>query len=270
MIERGSAIVRPQVKRVTPPPVLIEICVDSLAAAVAAAAGGADRLELNAALSLDGLTPSLGLLTETCKAVGDRVPLIAMARPAPGGFCYGDADFRVLRRDVDLLLQKGADGIAFGVLTEDGAVDVRRCRRVIRQIESAGRGSGEAVFHRAFDVVRNPAVALDQLIDLGFRRVMTSGQQPTALGGARLIAQLAARAAGRIEVLPAGGIRPSNALAVVSRTGCNQVHASLRPPGKESKASHDLRERVSCLRAALGEAQGQTSCRNPRRYKADA
>ncbi len=94
----------------------------------------------------------------------------------------------------------------------------------MRTIESGA----VAVFHRAFDRVRDPFVALEQLIDLGVGRVMTSGQQPTALPRARLIADLVARAAGRIEILPAGGVRPSNALALLQRTRCDQLHSSLR------------------------------------------
>jgi copper homeostasis protein len=215
--------------------VVLEVCVDSVADAAAAAAGGADRLELNAALALDGLTPSLGLLAEVRRTVGTRVPVVAMARPRAGDFRYDDGDFRVLCRDVGLLLEHGADGIAFGVLTADGCVDVPRCRRVVRQIESVRVGRGKspaaAVFHRAFDQVRDPERALAELIDLGVRRLMTSGRQPTALRGATLVARLVENARGRIEILPAGGVRPSNAAAILSRTGCDQLHTSLRRGG---------------------------------------
>src|SRR5262245_66208957 len=112
-----------------------------------------------------------------------------MARPRPGGFAYSPADFRVLRRDVDLALEHGADGIAFGVLTEDGRVDAARCREVVRQAQGL-----EVVFHRAFDVTPDPFAALEELIDLGVRRVMTSGQEETAYNGAARIAELVGRA----------------------------------------------------------------------------
>lgn len=212
--------------------VILEVCVESVADAAAAAAGGAGRIELNSALALDGLTPSAGLLDEVRRAVGRRFPVVAMARPRAGDFCYDDSEFRVLLRDVELLLANGADGIAFGVLTPGGDVDVARCRRVVRRIES-GRGAAHAVFHRAFDRVRDPFEAMEQLIDLGVRRIMTSGQQSTALRGVKLIAQLIDRAAGRIEILPAGGVRPSNAAAILSGTGCDQLHTSLREPGAD-------------------------------------
>jgi len=120
-------------------------------------------------------------------------------------------------------LQHGADGIVFGILTDDGAVDVDRCRRMLRQMENH-----TAIFHRAFDVTPDPMAALEQLIDLGFRRVMTSGQEQTAYNGVKLITALICHAAGRIEILPAGGINRFTVADVLARTGCNQVHASLR------------------------------------------
>jgi copper homeostasis protein len=230
--------------------VLLEVCVESPDDAAAAACGGADRLELNAALALDGLTPSPGLLAEVRRAAGARIPIVAMARPRAGDFCYSDAEFRVLLRDAELLPEYGADGVAFGILTARGDVDVPRCRRVMRLVESAsvsrgGRRKFEgAVFHRAFDRARNPARALEQLIDLGVRRVMTSGQQPTALRGARLIAELIEQSAGRIEILPAGGVRPANARAIVSRTGCDQLHSSLRDPGTGRMSARLLSELI--------------------------
>ena len=211
--------------------VLLEVCVASADDAVVAATGGADRVELNSALELDGLTPSHGLLLEARRRV--RIPVIAMARPRAGDFCYSDTEFAVLRRDVDHALEGGADGIAFGILTGDGAIDVRRCRSVIRQI---GRGGKDVVFHRAFDRTGEPLEAIEQLIDLGVRRVMTSGQARTAVAGAALIRELVDRAAGRIEILPAGGIRPANALRVYERTGCDQLHTSLRDRGGNMSA----------------------------------
>jgi copper homeostasis protein len=200
---------------------LLEVCIASVEDALTAQSGGADRLELNTALGLGGLTPSAGLLTEVRQAV--RLPLIVMARPRPGGFCYSAAEFRVLQRDLDFALEQGADGIAFGVLTEAGEIDRVRTMRLVEQL-----GPRQAVFHRAFDVTLDASVALEQLIDLGVRRVMTSGQEESALEGAGRIAQLIEQAAGRIEVLPAGGINPSTVADVLPRTRCDQVHASLR------------------------------------------
>jgi copper homeostasis protein len=212
-----------RVSRSTAPRLLIEVCVESTADAVAAVRGGADRIELNAALVLDGLTPSPGVLIETRRAV--RVPLIAMARPRAGDFVYSATEFRALQRDVDFAIKHGADGVAFGIMTSERRVDVRRCRQVIRQLNDA---HAALVFHRAFDQVVDATASLDQLIDLGMHRVMTSGGRRNAAGGASAIARLRGHATGRIEILPAGGIRPANAPRILARTGCDQLHTSLR------------------------------------------
>ena len=199
---------------------ILEICTASVEDCIAAQAGGADRVELNAALALGGLTPSLGTLIEAKAAID--LPIIVMIRPRPGGFCYTPRDFAVMQRDTHLALEHHADGIAFGILTEDGALDEPRCKQLIEQI-----GDREAVFHRAFDVVPDPADTLERLIDLGVRRVLTSGQQSSAYNGAAAIAQFREQAAGRIEILPGGGINRFTLADVLARTGCDQVHASL-------------------------------------------
>lgn len=203
------------------PRALLEICIASVDDAVAAFQGGADRLELNTALPLGGLTPSLGLLCETIRNVS--LPVIAMVRPRPGGFCYSEHEFETMRRDACALFAGGASGLAFGVLRANGEIDVERCRKMLEHCHN-----DQVVFHRAFDVVPNPHEALEALIELGFTRVMTSGQETTAYNGRDLIAELIRQANGRIEVLPAGGINRFNVRDVIERTGCNQVHCSLR------------------------------------------
>lgn len=212
------------------PRVLLEVPVASVDDAVTAASAGADRLELNAALALGGLTPSLGTLMEVRAAV--RLPVLVMIRPRPGGFAYSDPEFAVMRRDLELALAHGADGVVFGVLHPDGTVDRRRCQSLIELCR--GR---EAVFHRAFDVTPEPFAALETLIELGFRRVLTSGQEETAYNGAGLIAELVRRAAGRIEILPGGGVNRFTVADVLARTGCDQVHASLRTSQSDRSVS---------------------------------
>lgn len=202
-------------------PILLEIALATVEDALAAQQGGADRLELNVALALGGLTPSLGTFLEVKRAVS--LPILTIIRPRPGGFCYSEAEYRLMQRDIELFLAHGVDGLVFGVLTEDGEVDVSRCRELIRQV-----GDKPVVFHRAFDVTPDPFVALEQLIDLGVRRILTSGQETSAYNGSATIAELIRRAAGRIEILPAAGIQHFNVADVVTRTGCTQVHASLR------------------------------------------
>lgn len=210
--------------------VLLEIGVASVDDAVAAVAAGADRLELNCALSLGGLTPSAGLFAEVRRRV--TVPLIAMVRPRAGGFAYSDSDFEVMLRDAKALIAAGSDGIAFGILTSRGEVDVDRCRKLREVCRDRA-----AVFHRAFDLTPQPLSALNCLIDLGFRRVMTSGQAESAASGADTIADLVRHAAGRIEVMPAGGIDHQSVGEIVTRTGCNQVHAGLRAVSRDTSGA---------------------------------
>lgn len=201
--------------------VLLEVAIASLDDAVTVQQGGADRLELNSALALGGLTPSLGTLIEIKAAV--NLPVMAMVRPRPGGFRYSKADFAVMQRDVDLLLEHGADGIVFGILHETGKLDLERCRQLIEQV-----GGRQIVLHRAFDVVPDPFATLEEAIELGFHRIMTSGQESSASDGASLIAELNEQSSDRIEILPAGGIRSNTVTDVIAATGCNQVHGSLR------------------------------------------
>jgi copper homeostasis protein len=145
-----------------------------------------------------------------------------MVRPRAGGFVYSADEFRTMERDAELMLEHGADAVAFGVLTAEGAIDLERCRALVKRVG----GGREAIFHRAFDVTPDPLTALEQLIDLGVRRVLTSGQRASAAEGAGLIRRLIERARGRIEVLPGAGITARNAAEVVARTGAGQIHGS--------------------------------------------
>lgn len=198
-------------------PILLEICCGSAEDAIEAAAGGADRAELCSALFLGGLTPSLGSLLQVKRHT--QIPVMTMDRPRQAGFCYSAAEFAVMERDADLLLEHGADGIVFGILKNDGTIDIARTRILRERV-----GKRQAVFHRAFDVTPDPFRALEELIDLGMTRVLTSGQQNGAPEGAALIRQLQERADGRIEVLPGAGITIENVQQFVGQTGCTQVH----------------------------------------------
>ena len=211
--------------------VLLEVCCGSAEDAAIAAAAGAHRVELNAALPLGGLTPSIGTLLLAKKA---NLPCIAMVRPREGGFCYSETEFETMLLDAESLLLAGADGIAFGILHADGTVDAARCRQMVELI-----GPKEAVFHRAFDVTPDWRAALDTLCALGIRRVLTSGQKPAAIEGAATIKEMISYAAGRIELLPGAGIRPHNVRAFLQETACTQVHASLRTTREEASCSRN-------------------------------
>ena len=197
--------------------ILLEIIASTVDDCIAAEKGGADRIELCAAIATGGLTPSLGTLIEAKKRV--RVGIMAMVRPRAGGFCYSDTDFAAMQRDASLLLEHGADGVVFGILRAEGSVDTRRCGKMIEL--ASGRTT---VFHRAFDVVPDPMRALNELIEVGFTRVLTSGQQKTAVEGSELIRKLIDQARRRIEVLAGGGVRVHNVRRLVESTRCSQVH----------------------------------------------
>jgi copper homeostasis protein len=197
--------------------ILLEICCGSIDDAIEAEKGGADRVELCSALFLGGLTPSLGTVIEVTSRL--KIPVIAMVRPRGGGFCYTDMEMAAMERDTVLALEHGADGIVFGILKENGTVDMERTRRVRRLI-----GDRQAVFHRAFDVAPDPFKAVDQLVDLGITRILTSGQQDSVPEGFQLIKKLIDYAGDRIEIMPGGGIKPHGVDQVVAATGCRQIH----------------------------------------------
>ena len=196
----------------------LEICCGSVDDVFAAKAAGADRVELNAALFLGGLTPGLGQVLAAREA---GIPIMAMVRPREGGFCYTDREFAGMVRDVEALAAAGVEGLVFGVLQPDGSLDAERCRTLIQ-----AAGNRETVLHRCMDVTPDWREALDTAAELGFTRVLTSGQAPSALFGAPVLREMVERAGDRIEILPGGGIRPNNVARVVEATGCRQVHAS--------------------------------------------
>jgi copper homeostasis protein len=216
--------------------ILLEICCGSAEDVLEAASGGADRVELCSALFLGGLTPSLGSLAQVKQLA--NIPVIAMNRPRAAGFCYSATEFAVMERDTDLLVEHGADGIVFGILNGDGAVDIERSRTLCKRI-----GSRRAVFHRAFDVTPDPFRALEELIDLGITRVLTSGQKNGAPDGATLIKRLIDQARGRIEVLPGAGIHLGNVRELATATGCTQIHltAFTERPDTSTRANSDIK-----------------------------
>jgi len=197
--------------------VLLEICCGSIDDAIEAEKGGADRVELCSALFLGGLTPSWGTIQEAKRRL--KIPVVVMVRPRAGGFAYSEAEMASMERDVEAAVEAGADGIVFGILQADGRIDLARCRRIRQLI-----GERQAVFHRAFDVTPDPYEALEQLVDLGITRVLTSGQKDSVPEGVELIRKLIERAGERIEILPGGGIQSWNVKEMIEKTGCRQVH----------------------------------------------
>ncbi|MFF0308593.1 copper homeostasis protein CutC [Streptosporangium sp. NPDC004379] len=195
-----------------------EICIDSTAGALAAEQAGADRVELCSALFDGGLTPTLGAVETTLAAVSSiRVHVII--RPRGGDFIYDGHEIAAMERDVAAVRDAGAQGVVIGALTPSGEVDTEVARRLI---DAAGDLS--VTFHRAFDMTADPFAALETLAGLGVDRVLTSGQDVTALEGAPLIASLVERAGDRLVVMPGGGITPRNVGRVIEATGAREIH----------------------------------------------
>jgi copper homeostasis protein len=197
---------------------VVEVCVDSVASAVAAQEGGADRVELCDNLMEGGTTPSAGAI-EVARA-RLNIKLQVIIRPRGGDFCYSDLEFEIMQRDVEMSRRLGADGVVIGILNPDGTVDMERNRILIELARPLS-----VTFHRAFDMTRDPFEALEQIVSLGADRILTSGQEPSVLEGLDLIADLVRRAGGRIIIMPGGGTE-RNLPKVVRVAGVREVHVT--------------------------------------------
>lgn len=201
--------------------VLIEVPVFNLQSAVDAAQCGAHRIELCDNPAEGGTTPSAGVIVQSLKMLS--VDVFVMIRPRGGNFDYSGAEYEAMQRDISFCKQSGAKGVVFGILTKDGKLDVSRCRQLIQQARPM-----QVTLHRAFDVTRDAMEALEDAIAAGFDRILTSGQQPTALEGAKEIASLVQRAGKRIIIMAGSGINSGNVIEVVQQTGVCEVHCSAR------------------------------------------
>ncbi|XP_022080906.1 copper homeostasis protein cutC homolog isoform X2 [Acanthaster planci] len=199
----------------------MEVCVDSVRSATAAERGGATRIELCAGLSEGGTTASLGLL-RIVKAV-TTLPVFALIRPRAGDFLYDPEELEVMREDIQLCKENGADGIVFGALTSSGSIDTEVCKEFIELSRPL-----PVTFHRAFDMCRDPHASLEVLISLGFERVLTSGQESSALEGLPLIRELIQIANNRITVMPGGAINARNLDRILTGSGAKEFHCSAR------------------------------------------
>lgn len=199
----------------------VEICVDSVDSALAAEAGGADRIELCSALAEGGLTPSLGLIRAVRRAV--HLPVHVLLRPRPGDFVYSEAEMAILREDMALAAGAGANGLVFGVLTALGEVDEGRTRALV-----AAARPLTSTFHRAFDLTPDLDRALDSVIRTGVDRVLTSGGEPTAMLGLGTLKRLVRQAGSHVAIMAVGGVLPATITQLAAETGVSEVHAALR------------------------------------------
>ncbi len=197
--------------------VFLEICVDSVESAMAAQAGGADRVELCANLNEDGTTPSAGMIAAARKNLS--IGLQVLIRPRSGDFCYSVLEFEVMKKDITVAGELGADGVVIGILNPDRTIDVRRMRKLVQLARPL-----RVTFHRAFDVVVDPLPALESLIKLEVDRILTSGQAKTAMEGLARLTQFVKKADGRISIMPASGINAQNIHRLLEATGVYEIH----------------------------------------------
>ncbi|GAB4156006.1 MAG: copper homeostasis protein CutC [Planctomycetota bacterium] len=196
---------------------LVEICLESVDCVLAAERAGADRVELCSDLVEGGLTPSLGAVRKARRR--SALPIMVMIRPCGGDFLYSDAEFAVMLEDIRAVREASADGVVFGVLTEDGELDRERTRELIEEARPLA-----VTFHRAFDMTRDSFGSLEHLVELGVDRVLTSGRADSAALGAGVLRALVRAAGDRIVAMPGGGIDARNIAAIRRETGARELH----------------------------------------------
>jgi copper homeostasis protein len=230
---------------------IFELCAPSLAAAVAADRGGANRIELCSNLPVGGVTPDISLLESVIEGIS--IPVHVLIRPRAGDFAFSGDEFALMRRQIEAVKAAGASGVAIGVLLADGRVDVKRTR----ELADLARPM-KVTFHRAFDVTADVDEALEPVIETGADFLLTSGGAVDVLSGAETIARLRRRAGTQLEIMAGGGLRLANLSEVLNRSGVSCLHGSLTPhsssngktPGAD-QLEENVREAVRLVREAF-------------------
>jgi copper homeostasis protein len=210
---------------------VLEIAANSVASALAAQDGGADRIELCENLGEGGCSPSHGSIAVARERL--RIPVYVLVRPRAGDFVYDAIERETMLRDIEACVRLGCDGVVLGALDAGGDVDIDMCRGLI-----AAAGGLGVTFHRAFDCARDRSAALESVIALGCERVLTSGGKASAPEGADVIAALVRQAGTRIGVMAGAGVNAGNVRELVARTGTTQFHASARVLRDSQAATH--------------------------------
>lgn len=203
---------------------ILEICCGDINSVIAAIDGGADRIELCSALSEGGLTPSYGLMKQTVKICHEKnVRVNVLIRPRSGDFCYSPEEEEIMAIDISIAHSLNADGIVIGALKPSGEIDTSICRRLLNVACDM-----DTTFHRAFDMCKDPNTALEDIISLGFKRILTSGCSTTALQGIEIIKDIKCKVKDRICIMAGCGINSDNALEIIKTCDINEIHASVR------------------------------------------
>jgi copper homeostasis protein len=197
---------------------ILEICAATIQSAINAETAGAHRIELCSELAVGGITPSFGMIQEVLKQVS--IPVFVLIRSRSGNFTYSEDEFEIIKADIIQCKKMGCAGIVSGVLNKDQTIDLVRTKELVELSKPL-----PFTFHRAFDWVPNPTEALENLIEIGVQRVLTSGQSATAEEGIEILIQLHQQANNRIQVLPGGGINENN-VKLFKNAGFTEIHAS--------------------------------------------
>ena len=213
----------------------LEICAGSLEDCIISDKNNIKRVELNSALYLGGLTPSLG--TFLLAKEQTNLEIICMIRPRGAGFCYSESEIETMFLDAKLFLEEDVDGLAFGFLNEDKTINIELTKKMVNLIHSYGK---IAVFHRAFDICDNPYKSIEQLIDLGVDRILTSGQKCRAIEGKKLIFDLIEKYQDKIEILPGCGINDQNVEELLENKKINQIHSSCKNYKKDNTTKNEV------------------------------
>ncbi len=206
----------------------IEVCIDNLESLTYAIQGGANRIELCSSLALGGLTPSFGMMKQAAKL--SSIPVYAMIRPRQGDFLYDDHDMESMLYDIDAAAEAGLQGIVFGMLTANGDIDMPRAKRIVNHARLNGLG---VTFHRAIDQCSDYKKAIENIVELGCERVLTSGLAASADLGKETIEDMVRIANGQLSIMAGAGVNSSNVTDIVTQTGIKEVHLS----GKSSRPS---------------------------------
>lgn len=197
----------------------IEVCANSLSSALIAQKTGVHRVELCQNLWCGGTTPSAATIALSRQQLS--IDLFVLIRPRSGDFCYSNMEFEVIKQDILYCKKHRIDGVVIGLLNIDGTIDLERTTHLLELANPM-----QVTFHRAFDFVQNPLEALEQLIDIGVHRILTSGFQASAWEGRAAIRQLIEAADNRLAILAGGGINPQNVQALIAETGVQEIHLS--------------------------------------------
>ncbi len=205
----------------------IEICAPSLTSAIRAQNGGADRIELCAALELGGLTPSAATILAVRKRL--KISVCVLIRPRAGDFVYSEEEWQIIQNDIIFCRENGCDGVVVGCLNNNGTLDTEKMQKMYALAYPM-----EIICHRAFDRTINAETALRELIELKYHRVLTSGQSVTALEGKEKLKKLVALADNKIEIMPGSGIQPSNLKDLIEYTQARHFHLSAKQTVKSN------------------------------------